>query len=999
MGAAAPAAASGAGALRSARGAEAKGTGTFGPSPLRLRHFAVAALLAGSGTPAAAQFPVRPFLDWRTVETEHFSFHYPRELEAWTLGVAERMEAARAAVGALVGNVPRRRVNVLVDDPFNLPNGFAVPPLDWPVIVLWTTPPSPRMEIGHFRNWGELLAVHEFAHVAHLTWPSRNPFQRDLWRLLPAELGPVLRRAPIWVIEGYATYVEGRITGRGRPFNVWRPAILRQWALEGRLPTYGQLGRADAFEGGAFPYLAGSAYLEWLARREGDSSLVHLWRRLSARRNRTFGQAFTGLYGDAPDVLYARFVAEMTGSALEVERLIAGAGGVVDGGLVQRLTWETGDPAISADGQHVAIVLRAKDRPPRLVVWRTGPDSAPPRRRPRRPTPRIPPDSLDVPDRRFYPPPKRAVATFDPITGLAPESPRFLPDGRRVLFTRLTPRGDGTLTPDLFIWDFRTGVVRRVTRAAGVRAADPSPDGRTAVGSRCARGRCDLVTVDLATGRVATLLAGGPDAGFQRPRYAPDGQRVAVSAQWDGQWRIALVDVESRALRFVDAADGAARYDVAWLAAGEGLVYVSERGGIPNIESIDLHSGVTRALTRVTGAALAPAPNPADGSIWFLSLHSRGLDVRRLVPDNIRIPGHVDLPQRLGPVVPQRPAFVADTLRRGPVGTPRAYGLGPRQTRWFPGVSVTPDGISGEIRISNADPVGRLAVRVAGVAGEQGAWRGAALAATWRRRGAVTAQAYVARHQPSRGFLGPIGRDADVGLCGGDVRLALVKDFWSTRHEIRAGAALASLEPLFSPLPLNRSRGLGYAELQGSYRQRIGELRLGQAIRLHGDAGRIGGDQFVRGLASLALAATGPLPFGGIQSAATYGELAGTADPFERFVVGGARPPLMDEAVLAQRVVMPALPTGVAAGDRVFAFRVALPSGPLFPYYWGASTANRGEPFRRWHRVAGAELRVGSEAIPLVAVPDFELVLGYGQSLDPPYERANRFYTTLTYRR
>jgi hypothetical protein len=357
--------------IRAGRVAAAWGT-VFSPSPSCLGAFAAALLLA-TAPPAAAQFPSRPFLDWRTVETEHFAFHFPRDLEEWTLSVAARMESVRSAVGSVVGNLPRRKVHVVVDDPYNIPNGFAIPPLDWPLIVLWATPPTPRQEIGHFRSWGEILAVHEFAHLAHLTWPSRNPFQRQLWRLLPAELGPVLRRSPRWAIEGYATYVEGRITGSGRPYNVWRPAVLRQWALEGRVPTYGQLNASSTYEGGAFAYLAGSAYLEWLTRRNGDSSLVYLWRRLSARRNRSFDAAFSGLYGDTPDVLYSRFVAELTGSALAVERMIADSGGVAAGNIIQRLTWETGDPTITRDGRHVAVVLRAERRPPREDGGGAGP--------------------------------------------------------------------------------------------------------------------------------------------------------------------------------------------------------------------------------------------------------------------------------------------------------------------------------------------------------------------------------------------------------------------------------------------------------------------------------------------------------------------------------------------------------------------------------------------------------------------------------------------------
>src|SRR5204863_262157 len=135
--------------------------------------------------------------------------------------------------------------------------------------------------------WGEVLASHEFAHIAHLTRASRNTFMRRVWAALPANLGPIALNAPRWVVEGYATYVEGRVTGSGRPHGAWRPAFLREWALEGQLPTYGQLDASPTYGGDEFAYLAGSAYLEWLVQRQGDSSLVYLWRRMTARRTRS----------------------------------------------------------------------------------------------------------------------------------------------------------------------------------------------------------------------------------------------------------------------------------------------------------------------------------------------------------------------------------------------------------------------------------------------------------------------------------------------------------------------------------------------------------------------------------------------------------------------------------------------------------------------------------------------------------------------------------------
>lgn len=57
---------------------------------------------------ADAQFVVRSRLDWQTIETDHFAFHYPVELEAWTRRVASRAEAIDSAVREIVGYAPSR---------------------------------------------------------------------------------------------------------------------------------------------------------------------------------------------------------------------------------------------------------------------------------------------------------------------------------------------------------------------------------------------------------------------------------------------------------------------------------------------------------------------------------------------------------------------------------------------------------------------------------------------------------------------------------------------------------------------------------------------------------------------------------------------------------------------------------------------------------------------------------------------------------------------------
>src|SRR5689334_13834271 len=127
--------------------------------------------------------------------------------------------------------------------------------------------------------------------------PSRNPLGQVLEKfVLP--LNPITLHAPRWVLEGYATVVEGRLTGAGRPSSTIRALILRQWAENGRLPTYAQLNSDQRFLGMSMAYLMGSAFLEWLEQRNGPDALRNVWARMTARQRRSFDAAFTGVFGE-----------------------------------------------------------------------------------------------------------------------------------------------------------------------------------------------------------------------------------------------------------------------------------------------------------------------------------------------------------------------------------------------------------------------------------------------------------------------------------------------------------------------------------------------------------------------------------------------------------------------------------------------------------------------------------------------------------------------------
>lgn len=960
------------------------------------------AALAILGRPAPAQLFARPWLDWHTLHAGRFDVNYPTALEGWARFVASRLPAVDSTVTTLVGYSPPMHVQIVIEDPFDISNGFAFTLVDKPVIVFWASPPDPRESIGQFRTWGEMLATHEFGHVAHLTRPSRNPFTRLLWRLSPVDLGPIALRAPRWVIEGYATYIEGKVTGSGRPHGFWRPATLREWALEGRLPTYDQLSNWSDFEGGEFAYLAGSAFLEWLTARGGDSSLVHVWRRLTARTDRSFDDAFTGVFGDSPRILYGRFAAQLTAESVGIDSALAPV--EVAGEMLQHLTRGTGDPAISPDGKRAALVLRTPGRPARVVLWSTSPESdSTVRKESERLLAR---DPEDVPAHRIYPLPKRALATLAARDGRAFEDPRWFSDGKRLLLWRATRRPDGSLRPELYEWSPEVHQVRRLTGAADVRDADPAPDGRSAVALHCAGGFCDVVVVDLATSAVRVIRHGDVYTSFARPRWGPDARIIAVAMQRENRWRIALVDTSTGATaapRFADPDDGANRFDPAWLGPSA-LIVTSDRSGTANIERLDLPAGsgqpVAHALTRVAGAAIAPEPNRGDGSVWFLSLHSQGYDVRRL-PSPVSIRESAPSPLLDSSLAPAtiEPSRVVRAFTPTTLPGARSYGIGPRTRRWLPAASVDAGGRAATLAVVDVDPVGRLTMLAQGAFGNGDAWRGGSLELAWRRlRPVVRGSLFDAASGNSTEKSGLPFSVGTSELRGGRARVDYTHSFEVSDVRIGFGAAPGQLRMSGAGATQNDRRNLAFGELAGDVRQSNDRAAASESFAVNFTGGSTGGgESYRRVLGTLALhgAPTGLFP---LDLTGSYGRVTARSAAFEQFVIGGLASTLVDPSLLTQRIAMGALPLGIGAGDRAASFRASTEFGGISPFYWAASARSGEGRLAVWHRVIGLELTIDQGPVAVLGLPGARLIAGVGESLDAPVRHQTRGYLTVSLR-
>lgn len=955
------------------------GTRRWRPWPVAL----LAGVLLASALPA--QDIVRSAVPWRTLQTRWFTVHYPLDAERWALDLAPQLDAVHDSVEMLVGYAPPGRTTILIDDPYNQANGKAIPILGAPLIHLWVTPPSPTDQIANHRGWGVKLVAHEFGHIAHLSRPVRGRTQW-YWHALPASLSAITASSPTWAIEGYATWIEGKVTGSGRPHGVWRPALLRELALAGRLPSYGALN-GGGYKGGSIPYLAGSAFWEWLAAQRGDTSMTLVFRRQTARTRRSFDEAFRGVYGDSPATLYGRFAAELTAKAFAVDSALR-PGGIVAGTRLARFQGVVGGPAVTRDGQRMALRVNGTGgRPGRVIVLRTDTLVTTPRERDAL-AKALARDPLDVPSIRTIPRLAPALATLPPRRGRSFVNPRFIDAaGQRVLLETWSVQRDGTQRPDLATWDTKSGDVRLVTDGAAVQDGDPSPDGNTAAAIRCVTGSCSLVLVSMATGAVTPLADGAPRVVYAHPRWSPDGQHIAVSVQReDGTWRLALVRVADGTQRVVSPADDVNRHSAGFDAAGTSLLYVSEAGGIPNVESLRLADGSTTPRTRVDASVYEPVAMP-DGGVLFLQEYAGGMDLQRLHAGVVVPPADLgDVARLLSPALPRaREAGMA--LSRDSVAPPRPYVTGPRHVRFMAQVTGGIEGLTGGVTMASVDPANRLAWTLSALAGTPDTWRGGVASTAWYgRRPVLRGEVFWLQQDATRQPRADRLQAGDLRLAGGSVsaELPLSGSSLSQRLLVSVFAGAARGDTVASVSRTQVAASYAVAGVLG--------WRVSAGASLRGAVGQLDDDRFARGSAGVYLSARGVR----LDARAHRASLA--TPPAEQFSAGGFAAPVADELTLSQRVAAPAFPVGIARGRSLYETRLSMPApllgiGTLYAHAVGTDT----RPDRQSVAV-GVEQGVAFDHLGIATLPRLRALTGVAYIARGPSARHGMAYVTLAWR-
>jgi hypothetical protein len=480
-----------------------------------------------------------PYRAYRTLETTHFRIHAPPELEREGRIVAAAAERAYAQLAReLVA--PRGIVDVVVSNDADYSNGSATP---FPSnrIIIFTHPPLENENLRVQEDWLTLVVTHELAHVFHLDRA------RGVWGVAQRVFGraPFLfpnAYAPSWLVEGLAVYYESRLTEGGRLAGSQHRLLARAGARGGHVLRLDELslGR-PGFPGGDATYAYGSLFVDWLSRTYGDTTVPRFVERQSAQLipymlNRSAVQGFGVSFGTA----FARW-------RDSVERSVGPESAPLPGWreLTERSV-SVPSPRWLNDSTIVYSATNGREINAAYTLTLGGTRT----RLGRRDGP-----GANVP----------------------------LPDGS-LLYSSLDYTAREEVRSDLYR-QWPDGRGERLTRGRSLSQPDARRDG-TIVAVQAGSNASRLVLLTPDAGVETRLTPMMPGETWSEPRWSPDGARiVTVQRRRDGVSSLVILTRDSSGEWSRGEVDRGrhAFASPSWTPEGDGLVYVSERSGAPQL--------------------------------------------------------------------------------------------------------------------------------------------------------------------------------------------------------------------------------------------------------------------------------------------------------------------------------------------------------------------------------------------------------------------------------
>ncbi|APR99292.1 PD40 domain-containing protein [Pajaroellobacter abortibovis] len=558
-----------------------------------------------------------PSLLWKSLQTEHFYITYYSGEEEIAFRIARLAELLYQRIGSILAIYPKERVEIVLTDQSEHPNGSATL-TPYSTIRLSLTAPEELSELGNPDDWYLDLLTHEYTHAVHGESIGGLP------ALINALFGKLLVPnfyQPHFIVEGLAVVEESLRTSAGRLRSSQWKMMMRADVLENHIASLDQFSHPPRrWPQGNIWYLYGSFFMDWIADSYGEEvfrSIIEDYGRqpIPGGLNRALRHATGKTYEE----LYPHWIAASQQQFAEEAATIR-AHGLQEGIRI------TKHGQIARNPRWFPSKQESPTESSTLMYYRSDGHSTPGLYQIKLPSNLLDSSQTHVSQAEFM------LRTNDVST------PAFTPEGG-VVFEALGIHKNLFRFFDLFAVPPRqrgvTGVEStrvRMTRGFRAKMPDVSPDGTQIVFVTQHRGTSYLQIADfnsssLTLEHVRALLPSQPLEQAYAPRWSPDGRAVTYTAWTKGGYReIRVIDLEKKTYQTITHRRGL-EGGPCFSPDGKNLFFSSDRSGISNIYSYALDTRVLKQVTNVLTGAFQPSVSPDGKSLVYVGYTSEGYDL------------------------------------------------------------------------------------------------------------------------------------------------------------------------------------------------------------------------------------------------------------------------------------------------------------------------------------------------------------------------------------